>query len=305
LQTALSLLFQRPTIFHRFRLAEILGPLKFGYSVSGLGLIEFLDTQLPIIFIGRFLGISDLGIYNRTYALIQLPLEQLGVSLSRVMYSTFNETKHDLQIVARIAIPSMKYLCVLIFPLAFGGAAASTTVVTLILGERWANAAPVFSILAISTAAAVSANLLATLNEALSLTRNKAILQVICTVTMATLIFIFGSSGVMEVSICLLASRLMFFFGQFIISFTHIGIPSKRFIGIVGPGLVTAASVVLGVCGAECAGVYFELGVSCQMFADLVFSAVIYVICLRFLVPELWQRVRTWLGRKIAIQTSK
>jgi lipopolysaccharide exporter len=243
LQGLIPMLFVRHKIFTPFKLQDIITPLKFGYSVSGLGLIEFVDLQVPQVFVGRFYGVAPLGIYNRAYSLVELPLVQLGTALSKVLYSSFSLAKDRHDELEAILLPPLRALALIVFPLAAGGAAVAHPLVAVVLGSGWDSVAPVFATLAIGTACAVVANVLVVFNEALNQVRIKMVLQTITTSCLIIGLVLTANWGLVVAAIAVSVSRVVFLAGQILIAARAIKIDPIIIAKALLPGVMIAALI--------------------------------------------------------------
>jgi O-antigen/teichoic acid export membrane protein len=238
LQGLLPLLFVRHRVFAQLDIGAIGKSLKFGYSVSMLGLIEFIDAQVTSVFVGRFIGLSSLGIYNRAYTLVHLPLEQLGSSLSKVLYSSFSLSKDNVSQLRLILMPALRLLALIVFPIAAGGAAAAKPIVGIILGSNWDATAPIFAVLSIGAACGVVANIIAVLNEALNLIFYKAVLQICLTLILVTSLFYSYQYGLLFSALCFSMCRLMFLVGQIILATSALKLKATELLVPLLPGFV-------------------------------------------------------------------
>jgi lipopolysaccharide exporter len=266
-QGIMPLLFVRHRIFATFSVTEIAVPLRFGYGVSGLGLIEFIDMQIPQIFVGHFYGVTQLGIYNRAYTLIDLPLTQLGTSLSKVLYSSFSLAKDSLFEMRHILLPPLRILALIVFPMAAGGAAVAHSFVAVVLGSGWEDVAPVFSTLAIGTACAVLANVLVVFNEALNLVRIKTMLQIVITSCLIIGLFVSMNLGLVIAALLVSISRICFLIGQILIAAQAIHIKPQVILRELLPGGTVAALI------------YFVLRLISQMSVWNQASAMTQTLC--------------------------
>lgn len=245
MQGAIAFYLARPPILTKFKWADVREPLKFGFSVSGLGIIEFIDRQATQFYTGRWLGMASLGLYNRSFALIQLPLEQMGTAITRVLFSHFNKHRKDSLRLRSVAIAPLRSLSILVIPIASGSAAISETVTTALLGQAWSSAAPIFASLCIGSAAAVLGNLLATMNEAMGSIRAKAILQTGITGVLISLLAIFGSYGPSAVAMCFSGTRILFLAAQVWIAAPHLNISRTNLTLTFRSGIALAIAVSL------------------------------------------------------------
>lgn len=234
-------------IFHRFSFRDIAAPMRFGYSVSGLGIIEFLDAQATPMFIAHFFGMSSLGNYNRAYALIQLPLEQIGTSLTRVLFSPFNRSRGSAEILRNAVVSPLRALGLLIIPMALGGGAAAPLVIETMLGVRWEQSAPIFAALCVGSAAAVIGNLLAALNEALGLLREKAAAQVAITSLLALCLLTFGTTVLTTAAICFSFTRVLFLVAQIVLAAPRLRMSRLQLSAVLAPGAFVGILVASAV----------------------------------------------------------
>jgi lipopolysaccharide exporter len=238
LQGIIPLFLMAHPVFSRFSLHDIAPSVKFSYSVSGLGILEFVDTQSTQVLIGQNFGMSALGVYNRSFALIQLPIEQIGGALTRVLFSPFNRARGNPERLRQAACFPLALLSIIVFPVAFGGAAASRTVIDVMLGSGWDQAVPIFVALCFGSAAAVVGNLLATMNEALSLLRQKLVAQLLVTALLIGLQVTVGSQSLPFAALCFGSSRVFFLFAQIWIAAPYLDMGRLRLALTILPGIV-------------------------------------------------------------------
>jgi len=124
--------------------------VAFGGNVSLSYLIINLDRSLDSVLIGRYWGAAPLGLYSRAYNLLMLPVRQLSIPAGNVAIPTFSRLQEDPERFARYylrAIGLIVWITAPVFGFLF---VAAKPVIVLILGSKWAEAAPVFQILVLS-----------------------------------------------------------------------------------------------------------------------------------------------------------
>lgn len=249
IQGALPFFAARHAVLVRFRLRHISRPLRFGFGVSGLGIIELIDAQATGLFVMHGFGAVALGYYNRAYALIQLPLEQLGSAVSRVSFSTFNRNRGDPTALRASLLSPLRLLTALVAAIALGGGAGARTVIPAVLGPGWEPAIPIFAALCVGTACAVVGSLLAVMNEALGLIRQKTIAQAAITTVLLIALITAGRYSILLASLCFTAARAAFLVAQLGLAASRLGMSAPRLAAHLLPGLatglLTAASVWL------------------------------------------------------------
>lgn len=243
LQGSLALILEPPPAFTRFGWKNINNPLRFGFGVSGLGIIEFIDRQATQIFIGRIYGMATLGIYNRSSTLIQLPLEQMGTSLTRVLFPLFNRARGNSDQLRSIAVTPLRVLAILVFPVALGGGAVADTLTEVMLGAGWNDAGPLLSALCVGAAAGVLGNFLATMNESMSLIRQKTVVQILITSILLLLLVSFGGKGVILAAVCFSFTRILFLFAQIWLAAPQVSLSRLTLSAAMLPGFALGVAV--------------------------------------------------------------
>ena len=69
--------------------------LRFGGNLTGFNLVNFFARNLDNVLIGRFNGEVSLGLYDRAYKLLLLPLNQITTPLARVALPLLAKLRGD------------------------------------------------------------------------------------------------------------------------------------------------------------------------------------------------------------------
>ena len=111
---------------------------------------NYFTRNLDTLLIGKYIGMSNLGFYQKSYQLIGLPVGNIGHVVSPVLHPIMAQYQDDLifqrdkytkvlSILAMIGMPLSVFLC-------FTGA----ELITIVYGDQWGNAIPVFQILSLT-----------------------------------------------------------------------------------------------------------------------------------------------------------
>lgn len=147
----------------------------FGKWIFASSVMEFISQQLDILFLGRFVGIGQVGVYGVAVNLSQM-LATLNMRLSRqVLFPafsiTFRETPAKL---SRVFYRTRLAIDLLHLPALGIGMTAGNGIVKLLLGHRFWDAGWIFQILCIRTAMKCLFNPLSNCCVAIDKTRNVA-----------------------------------------------------------------------------------------------------------------------------------
>ena len=132
------------------RTATIRPFLSFGANVVGAQLLNYASRNASTIVIGATLTASAVGLYNRAFQLMLLPLNQLNGPSTRVALPVLSRLDGDRKRYdAFILLGQTVMLHVVSFAFALlGGQALSIVVVAL--GSKWTSSVPIFQILLIA-----------------------------------------------------------------------------------------------------------------------------------------------------------
>jgi PST family polysaccharide transporter len=129
---------------------EAIGMIRFGAGVSTFNMSNFLARNLDNVLIGHFENSHALGLYDRAYKLLMYPLTQAIFPIGRVMLPTLSRLNAEPARYRNAYLRTMKALLILIHPALLVTILFSDLVIGVLLGPRWLDAAPIFSVLGIA-----------------------------------------------------------------------------------------------------------------------------------------------------------
>ncbi|MEZ0212006.1 MAG: oligosaccharide flippase family protein [Xanthobacteraceae bacterium] len=153
--------------------------LQIGKSALSLGQSSSLEVAriyLPVFIVGR-LGDVALGLFNRSYSLVQLPVEVLTSSVNRVAISALVAVSGDRQRLLRASRLYLFVVTAIAFPITAGIAGAATEFTHVIMGEKWLAAIPLVPWLGLAGACLLASRCIGVLGEAMRAFRAKAIIE--------------------------------------------------------------------------------------------------------------------------------
>ena len=137
--------------------ADMGGFLRYGGNLMSTQLVVYLSRNVDALIIGQRFGAELLGLYNRAYQLLMLPLNQINAPATSIALPVLSRLNDDSERYDRFLLHGqavMLHVTLAIF--AFAGAQAEPLIV-LVLGGQWAPAVPLFQILAVGGAFQVAA----------------------------------------------------------------------------------------------------------------------------------------------------
>jgi PST family polysaccharide transporter len=123
--------------------------LKFGSHVTGFNFINYFSRNADNILIGKFIGADALGIYNRAYQLLMLPITMISGPLSNVAVPTLCRLNEDRKRLHKYYLHILYLLSLVAGPIAGIAFLTSKDIVIILLGPQWSLVSDVFKYLAI------------------------------------------------------------------------------------------------------------------------------------------------------------
>ena len=155
-----------------------LGLIRQALATSQTNLVEVINSQIPVLVIG-WLGQATLGVFNRAYNLVQLPVQMVVASVNRVFVSALVTVENEQDRRRRAARILTQVVATVTTPVCLGVAGAAREFTGVIMGHEWDVAIPAIPFIAISTWGTITAQSFATMIEAARHFEAKARLQVI------------------------------------------------------------------------------------------------------------------------------
>ena len=122
--------------------------VKFGANIAGFNILNYFSRNTDNLLIGRFLGTPALGVYNKAYELLMLPLRQISYPISNVAVPALSRLQNDPEGYRRFYYKTVKTIAYIAMPLIACMAALSEDIILIVLGGQWQSASPIFRILA-------------------------------------------------------------------------------------------------------------------------------------------------------------
>lgn len=133
--------------------------IGFGAGVAGADVISNIAMRVDQWIVARQIGFAELGLYNRAYTLMELPVGIMGWTLETVLFPVFSKMQDDTQRVARAFDQSLKVCAVLSAPLVFALMIAAPEAVPVVLGDQWLGAIIPLQILCVAGLIRISSDL--------------------------------------------------------------------------------------------------------------------------------------------------
>ncbi|MBC8084948.1 MAG: lipopolysaccharide biosynthesis protein, partial [Hymenobacter sp.] len=221
--------------------------LGYGGRMSVISFLEFVNGNLDTLLIGRLLGSTLLGIYNRAYMLLYLPMYFLTNSLARVAFPTFSKIQTDLPRVRALYLTSSTLVATLVLPLCAGVAVAAPEMVRVLLGPRWAASVPVLRVLCLSIPLSMTTLFAGVVADARANLRQKVLLNIEFMLLLTALFWLLKGYGLVGIAAAIGTGEVVRTFLYMRVTHHDIGLGYGRLLAMYLPGLFNAAVVGVSI----------------------------------------------------------
>lgn len=228
LQTVLSSLFifvwNEITVRLKFNIHPDKKVIKriWGYSIYQFlaQLINYFNRNLDSLLIGKFFSKADLGQYNKSYHLMQMPISYIPGVVGPALHPILSEHQNDPAYIYKAYIKILKILslagCFISVWLYFTGG----EVVILLFGDQWYEAVLPFKLLALSVWFQLSTNTFGPIY--LSIGNTKLLFKSVvcsCVVIVSSIIIGYLMGSIVNVAACVsVGYTLNYFISNFIMT---------------------------------------------------------------------------------------
>ena len=113
-------------------------------------LLNYFSRNLDKLLMGRYMSLSQLGYYDKSYRLMMLPLQNITQVVTPVMHPIFSDYQNDLNRLASAYERILRLLAFIGIPLSVLLFFTAEEVTLIIFGQQWLPSVPVFRILTLS-----------------------------------------------------------------------------------------------------------------------------------------------------------
>jgi O-antigen/teichoic acid export membrane protein len=110
---------------------------KIGLPDTGNHLLSYLVRNTDDFFIGKVIGGTSLGYYNRAYTIMLLPIVNITSVVQNVLFSTWSKMQNDMEGIKKMYLRVSSVIALIVFPFMILLAVLTEPIVFLIFGEQW------------------------------------------------------------------------------------------------------------------------------------------------------------------------
>lgn len=136
-------------IFFKFNWGSIEEFLSFGFYQMGERLVNYFNSQIDVVLIGKLMGVETLGFYNIAKQLIMKPIQIVNPIITKVSFPIMASVQNDCDRLKKIYLTSLNVLCTINFFVYALMVILAEPLINIIFGSQWSGAVSFVQILAI------------------------------------------------------------------------------------------------------------------------------------------------------------
>lgn len=124
--------------------------LSYGIKVFVTNIVNWIIGNIDRVIVGRMFPAAQVGLYSLSYNLVSSPTITIIGVIQSALFSTSAKVQDDFSKLRKALLTMIGTVTLLLFPVFFGIAAASETILHSLYGPSWLNAADVLRPIALS-----------------------------------------------------------------------------------------------------------------------------------------------------------
>ena len=124
--------------------------LKFGATLTANNITSWGISNLDTAIVGRFFGTVDLGLYNRAFNLVNMPMSAVVSSIQGVLFSAYARSQDNRSALRRTYVVSIGGMALLLLPMFAAVSAVPESIILGLYGGKWQLAIPLLTPLALA-----------------------------------------------------------------------------------------------------------------------------------------------------------
>ena len=252
--------------------------LRYGSRITLTSFLEFITSSLDTLLVGRLLGAAALGLYNRAWMLVTLPLYLLTNSVSRVIFPAFSQVQANQPKLRTVYLASTTLVAAGVLPVCAGVAVAAPELVRALLGPGWAAAVPVLRVMCLAVPLSLITMFAGIVCDARAALAAKIRVNLLALATLLGLFGLLHGYGLLGFATALVLNELVRTALFLHLMRQELAAPYPRLLGLYGPGLWHAAAVGGGLWLARAALLPLAWPAPALLAAQMLVGAVLLAV---------------------------
>ncbi len=271
--------------------------VNFGVWSFCWGQVKILGDSVDKIIVGKMLGTTMLGYYEKADGLAKMPYEQFSTRLSMVSFSAFSRIQDKLEEIKRYLSNLMIINMFICAPIFVGLALVAENFTLVLLGEQWREMIRPLQVLCISFLFASTASPIISVNMASGKIKQQTIIRLFCLILLVVGLLFSASKSIFLASLTLVCFNAILLVLSFLLVKRSIDITWSDLFYYLQPALISTLIMATFV---YCT-VHYVLPeqLALNLILSTLVGAISYAACF-FLIPfKQWRFLRKKINKSL------
>jgi O-antigen/teichoic acid export membrane protein len=285
--TVIGELFSSVVLYYSISMKPRLNFNKNAFkSIYNYGLWNFIIAQFATIYtyaekaiIGKYLGVSTLGLYDKAFSIAYMPVDSISVKINGVMFSSFNQFKSNKKELCQAFYNVSTFSSIICFPIFGGLISVSHDFVQIAFGDKWLPMVASLTILSIAFLFRVPIGMMSSLIMAAGDYKKYIKFQLLIFFTAIVLYFPIVDYGIESICIVItLTNAVLFIVAVYIAMTTIETMDVLQYLSSLAPATINTVIMTTVVYMTSSSGLLAPLSVLEAFIIKVVIGICVYII---------------------------
>lgn len=153
-----------------FSFRQVWPMMKIGFFQTGTQIVDYMAAQLDVFLMGKFLGMEALGVYSLSKEILVKLFSVINGIANKLLLPVLAKTQKDINTLKKNYLISIHLLTFVTFPLLIAIGVFSGSIVGILYGDQYTEAAPIIALLSVAYLFSAVSNPIGSLTVALGRT---------------------------------------------------------------------------------------------------------------------------------------
>lgn len=196
----------------KFHFGSIRKILSFALNQIGFNICNYCYRNIDKLLLGKFLGMTELGFYDKANHVVMLPINNVALVVSPVLHPLWAKFQTDKELIKEKYLQITKILAFVGFPIAGIAFFSASELIICLFGPKWEASVPIFRIFSLNIGLLIVQSAVGSAFQALNYTRGLllgSIFSIFAVLIFLAIGLVIGSN--LAIAICLTCSFFMIF----------------------------------------------------------------------------------------------
>jgi PST family polysaccharide transporter len=264
--------------FRGYHLRELLG---YGSGALFIGIANSLVNRVDNLIVARQLGSEAVGLYQRAFHLVMLPLQHVTGSVHKVLFAAMSSIQKENARFQRAYLKAVRLSALVAFPLLTMLGTSADVIIPFVYGPMWEGTVPILQLLTTVGILRILSNTQGLVVQASGRPMTEAVLQAVWLALIIILGFLGSRAGVLGVVVGVFLATCIFCICMTYLAHSIIDIKVVEWLKAMQTGILGSVAMGLGILSAKtfCSTVFSDFVLLIVM---TLFGLLVYITAVRF-----------------------